>query len=176
MSSSKKNYRDVRIAVVGTPNVGKSMFLNRLVGRRAAVVGGAPGVTRGVSWFKGPHWIAADSPGILDPRSDARVHRMMSWIASTKGQVIASWEDLALECIAFLKDRDVMAGLCGTWNVDAEGTPRDVLEKIGRRLGKLSRGGRVDMDASGKAFIDALSEGRLGRLSLERPSLPAFPE
>jgi GTP-binding protein len=34
------------IAVVGRPNVGKSTLVNRLLGRRAAVVEGTPGVTR----------------------------------------------------------------------------------------------------------------------------------
>ena len=76
-SSADRVYRETRVAVVGTPNVGKSTLLNRLVGRRAAVVGGVPGVTKGVAWFKGQGFVVVDSPGILDPRSEADVHRMM---------------------------------------------------------------------------------------------------
>jgi ribosome biogenesis GTPase A len=171
-SSSQKIYRDARVAVVGTPNVGKSMFLNRLVGRRAAAVGGVPGVTRGVSWFSGPGYMVADSPGILDPHSDARAHRMLSWLSSTKGQIIGSWDDLALECVSFLRAKNLCEGLLSAWGINASGGPGEILERIGRRLGKLLPGGEIDRAAAGRAFIDALACGKLGRLSLERPDSP----
>ena len=60
--------------------------------------------------------------------------------------------------------------------VSAEGDAGDVLERVGRRLGKLSPGGEVDIESSGRAFIDALSSGRLGRFSLETPEAPASRE
>jgi ribosome biogenesis GTPase A len=171
-SSSRTVYREVRLAVLGTPNVGKSMLLNGLVGRRAAAVGGIPGVTKGVSWFKGRGCLVADSPGILDPRSDARSHRMLSWISSTRGQVIGSWANHARECIAFMQRRGIISSLSGTWGIDMSGDPSDVLERAGKRLGRFLPGGVIDYESSGKAVIDALAAGKFGRLSLERPNDP----
>jgi ribosome biogenesis GTPase A len=171
-SSSMTAYREVRLAVVGTPNVGKSMLLNRLVGRRAASVGGIPGVTKGVSWFKGQGCLIADSPGILDPRSDARAHRMLSWISSTRGQVIGSWTSHACECVEFLQRHGLISCLSEAWGVDAGGGPLEIVERVGRRLGRLLPGGLVDTESAGRAMIEALSTGKLGRLSLERPTTP----
>jgi ribosome biogenesis GTPase A len=168
-SSAKMVYREARIAVVGTPNVGKSMLLNGLVGRKAAVVGGVPGVTKGVAWFKGEGCIVADSPGILDPRSDARSHRMLSWISSTRAQVIGSWAGHACECVTFLQRHGLISGMADAWGIDTGGNPADVVEGVGRRLGRLLPGGIVDAESAGRAIIDALATGKLGRLSLERP-------
>jgi ribosome biogenesis GTPase A len=171
-TSSNRVYRDVRVAVAGTPNVGKSTLLNRLVGRRAAAVGGVPGVTKGVSWFKGHGYIVVDTPGILDPHSDARVHRMLAWISSSKGQVIGSWTNHACECIGFLQRHNMTSGVASALEIDMSGSPADILEAVGRRLGRVIRGGRVDLEASGKVFIESLGSGKLGRLSFERPESP----
>lgn len=172
LAAKKPSFRDLRLAVVGTPNVGKSMLINRLVGRKAAPVGGIPGVTKGVSWFKGKGFLLADSPGILDPHSDARAHRIISWIGSSKGQVIGNWEEHAKECITFLMAKDLWRGVESVWNVSSDGNPSEILENIGRRLGKLRPGGVIDMEAAGLAFIDALAVGKFGRMSFEKPGEP----
>lgn len=165
----KPSFRDLRMAVVGTPNVGKSMLINQLIGRRAARVGGIPGITKGVSWFKGQGFLLVDSPGILDPRSGAMAHRIISWIGSSRGQVIGSWEEHAKDCISFIVGKNLWYGIEKVWNVKAEGEPTEILENIGRRLGKLQIGGVIDMEGVGRMFIDSFAAGKFGRMSFERP-------
>ena len=172
LREKKPAFRDLRMAVVGIPNVGKSMLINQLVGRKAAPVGGIPGITTGVSWFRGEGFLLVDSPGILDPHSDARAHRIISWIGSTRGQVIGSWEEHAKECISFLIKKDLWKGVESAWGIKPEGTPAEILDSVGRRLGKLLPGGITDMETSGRMFIDAFATGKLGRLSLEKPGDP----
>lgn len=172
LTDKKPAFRDLRMAVVGTPNVGKSMLINQLVGRKAARVGGIPGITKGVSWFKGQGFLLVDSPGILDPHGDARAHRLISWIGSSRGQVIGNLEEHAKDCIRFMIDKGLWRGVEAAWGVKPEGTADEILESIGRRLGRLKAGGAVDMEAAGRVFIDSFATGKLGRMSLERPQDP----
>lgn len=57
------------VAIVGRPNVGKSTFINRLVGRREAIVHDLPGVTRDRLYLRadwnGRDFIVVDTGGIV---------------------------------------------------------------------------------------------------------------
>jgi len=69
------------VAVLGRPNVGKSTLVNRIVGRREAIVEERPGVTRDrkvleAEW-SGRHFQIVDTGGWLDSADilDAQVSR-----------------------------------------------------------------------------------------------------
>ena len=58
------------VAVVGRPNVGKSTFFNRAIGRRVAIVDDTPGVTRdrnfGRAEWTGRHFFVVDTGGVVE--------------------------------------------------------------------------------------------------------------
>ena len=65
--------RTLRVMILGIPNVGKSTFINRVAGRKAAIAGDRPGVTRGKQWINIDSGLdLLDTPGILWPRFDSQ--------------------------------------------------------------------------------------------------------
>ena len=179
-------YRELRLAVVGIPNVGKSLFLNMLLGKSRAKVGGIPGVTRDVSWYKGSGFLAVYSPGILDPRSEPGVHRILSWLGCAKADVVGGHEAAALDLIQFLKKRDIWSIIKNAWNIadpeeSSEAFPiapaefaQKALESIGQRLGCLVAGGNVNMELAGRRLVDSFAAGKLGPITLEMPGDPLW--
>jgi ribosome biogenesis GTPase A len=173
-------YRELRLAVVGIPNVGKSLFLNMLLGKSRAKVGGIPGVTRDVSWYRANGFLAVDSPGILDPGSEPGIHRILSWLGCAKADVVGGYEAAALELIRFLRKRDMWNVVSDTWHMDGPEEPESAefaekaLVSIGRRLGCLVAGGNVDMELAGRRLVDSFAAGKLGPVTLEMPGDPLW--
>ena len=68
------------IAIVGRPNVGKSMLFNKLIGKRMSIVEDTPGVTRdriyGECEWNGRKFTVVDTGGI-DPSTDNMILAFM---------------------------------------------------------------------------------------------------
>ena len=82
--------KSVRVMVVGIPNVGKSTFINRILGRRSAKAADRPGVTRGSQWFRVESGIdLLDTPGILWPKfDDERVGILLACTGAIKDDIL----------------------------------------------------------------------------------------
>ena len=69
LAASGRRPRAPRCMVLGIPNVGKSLLINRLEGPQCSQTGDKPGVTRGRQWIRVAGNIdLLDTPGILWPK------------------------------------------------------------------------------------------------------------
>jgi ribosome biogenesis GTPase A len=175
-------HRELRLAVVGIPNVGKSLFLNMLLGKSRARVGGIPGITRDVNWYRSGGFLAVDSPGILDPRSEPGVHRILSWLGCARADVVGGHEAAALELIRFLRKRGIWNVVGDAWGIrepeESSGesleSAEETLVRVGRRLGCLIAGGVVNRELAGRRLVDSFAAGKLGPVTLELPGDPLW--
>lgn len=72
MQPENKGFKSGFISIIGRPNVGKSTFLNRVVGQKIAIMSDKPQTTRnkvqGVVTTNDSQMIFIDTPGINEPR------------------------------------------------------------------------------------------------------------
>ncbi len=165
----KPAHREVRVAVIGIPNVGKSLLLNSLISKSNAQVGNIPGITKSVSWYKNDDskMLIVDSPGILDPHAEEGAHLILSWLGCAKAEIVGGFENAALKLIEFLCAKNFHAFIPVEFENE---TPVEILQLIGKKYGCLISGGRIDFELAGRKFIEAFSSGRLGKICLELPN------
>ncbi|ALC84936.1 GTPase Era [Bacillus sp. FJAT-22090] len=72
MEQNNKGYKSGFISIIGRPNVGKSTFLNRVIGQKIAIMSDKPQTTRnkvqGVLTLDESQMIFIDTPGIHKPK------------------------------------------------------------------------------------------------------------
>ena len=170
-NEGRERKRQLRAMIVGIPNVGKSSLINRLTGRKAAVTGNKPGVTRGKQWIAIDSGLEMlDTPGILWPKFDSQsVGESLALTNAIKADVI---DREALAANFMLRLRDLYPGLIEQrykFTPDPEKNGYELLEDAGRKRGFLVSGGEVDIERMAATLLKEFHDGKLGRISLEAP-------
>ena len=163
--------RALRVMVLGIPNVGKSTFINKVAGRKAAIAGDKPGVTRGKQWISIDAGLELlDTPGILWPKFDSQeVGEMLALTNAIKADVLdketlganfmlrlrALYPDALRERYKFEPDPDANG-----W---------ELLEQAAKKRGFLVSRGEYDLERMANTLLGEYHDGKLGRLSLEIP-------
>jgi len=164
------NQRPVRAMVAGVPNSGKSTLINLLAGGGRAKTGSRPGVTRGQQWIKvGDSIELLDTPGLLWPDiTDKEMGYRLAICGSVNPDVVDR-ELLACRLLDYLREQ-APGALKQRYGVADRGEHSyDMLAEIGRKRGCLQSGGRVDRQRASRIVLQEFQEGKLGRLTLEKP-------
>lgn len=161
--------RPVRAMVVGIPNVGKSTFINALAGKACAKTGNKPGVTKGKQWIRlNKNVELLDTPGILWPKfEDQAVGLKLAFIGSIKDEILQT-EELAAELIKYLSS--AYPGVVESkYEIEPDKDPYGCLRGIAESRHCLVRGSELDTEKAAAILLDDFRNGRLGRITLERP-------
>jgi len=160
--------KEIRGLVVGIPNVGKSTFINKLVGRKVANVGNTPGITKNNSWLKTSHnLLLLDTPGILWPKLEENsVALNLASMTAIKSEVLPI-EDVAIYILNtlykyypnILKER---------YNIDDLSDIEEVYNIIGKKTGALLKGGEIDYNRVNHTIINDIRNEYIYGITFDR--------
>ena len=165
--------RPLRVMILGIPNVGKSTFINKVAGRKAAIAGDKPGVTRGKQWINIDSGLdLLDTPGILWPRFDSQeVGEMLAITNAIKADVLDK-ETLGANFMLRLREMYPQAIVDRyKFQPDPEMNGFELLEQAAKKRGFLVSRGEYDIERMANTLLGEYHDGKLGRLSLEAPDV-----
>ncbi|TDX51959.1 ribosome biogenesis GTPase YlqF [Orenia marismortui] len=168
MKEKGRMERDIRMMIVGIPNVGKSQLINQLSNKSSARTGNRPGVTRGEQWVKlRKGFELLDTPGILWPKFEDEEVGFKLAIAGAIREIIFDSELLAYKIVEILQEV-APEKLEERFNLEyLNSDTYELVADIGRRRGCLQSGGRIDRERVSDIIIREFREGKFGRLTLE---------
>ena len=163
--------RPIRAMIVGIPNVGKSTFINSFAGKACAKTGNKPGVTKGKQWIKlNKNVELLDTPGILWPKfEDQQVGMHIAFIGSINDNILQPTE-MAYELCKFLQ-KNYSGMLHAKYDIEESEDGLVALERIAKKRACLLKGGVLDLEKASIFIMDDFRNTRIGRITLERPSM-----
>ncbi|MDR0898726.1 MAG: ribosome biogenesis GTPase YlqF [Lactobacillaceae bacterium] len=154
----------LKALVVGTPNVGKSTFINHLAGKNIARTANMPGVTKNLYWIRTKYDMdLLDTPGLLWPKfEDQEVGLKIAMIGGIKDSLLPI-DDVAVWFIGFVQKHYPTAIAerykLGHFSLEE---PANTLVSLTAQMGF-----KQDYDRASEKLIREFREGKFGRMSLD---------
>ncbi len=160
--------RNIRVLVLGAPNVGKSTLINRLVGKKATKTGDKPGVTKDLGWIKiGKNIELLDSPGILWPKLENQSSAYnMAAFSSIKDEILDT-EELAVYILNKLSSEypELLKKRYSLDYIDSD--VYKILDDIGKKRGAYTKGAEIDYGKVYNIIIQDLRNGLIGNITFD---------
>lgn len=154
----------LRTMIIGIPNAGKSTLMNRLAGKKIAVVGNKPGVTKGQQWLKTNKDLEIlDTPGILWPKfEDEKVALKLALTGAIKDQLLPM-DEVTIFGLNYFKEHYPAVLQERFKQMDLEQEAPEIIMEMTQKLGF-----REDYDRFYQLFVKDVRDGKLGRYTLDR--------
>jgi len=158
----------LRTMIVGIPNAGKSTLMNRLAGKKVAVTGNKPGVTKGQQWLRTNKELEIlDTPGILWPKfEDDQVGLKLALTGAIKDQLLPM-DDVTIFGLQYFLENYQAATMkrLRMKEADLELEIPDLIMELTKRFGF-----RDDYDRFYQIFVKDVRDGRMGEYCLDKVS------
>lgn len=172
--SRQKGLKDVEdidksrvfVGIIGYPNTGKSSIINFMVKRKVAGTGGKAGFTRGVQKIKlSGNVFLIDTPGVIpkDEYSSSKTYNkgLMKHAQIGARSYDKVWDPDMIVAELMKYYPDVFEKFYG---IMANGDSELLIEKLGKRMNFLKKGGEVDVDRTARLI---LRDWQVGEMKVE---------
>jgi len=153
----------LRTMIIGIPNAGKSTLMNRLAGKKIAIVGNKPGVTKGQQWLKSNKDLEIlDTPGILWPKfEDETVALKLALTGAIKDNLLPM-DEVTIFGLNYFKEHYPEELTARFKQLDLSQEAPDMIMDMTQKLGF-----RDDYDRFYSLFVKDVRDGKLGRYCLD---------
>lgn len=156
---------EIRVMIVGIPNVGKSTIINTVSSKKSVKVENKPGVTRSLQWVSIDKSIKLlDTPGVFSPKFNNNEEAMVLSILGSINDDVINIEECAEYACKYINtiDKNILIDRYGI------APDKDYLEVIGNKNNIYKGKGIVDVRKTAHMIINDIRNGKLGNFIWEK--------
>ena len=156
----------LRTMIIGIPNAGKSTLMKRLAGKKIAVVGNKPGVTKGQQWLKSNKDLEIlDTPGILWPKFEDQLVGLKLALTGAIKDNLLPMDEVTIFGLNYFKENYPERLQERFQGLDLRQEAPEMIMDLTQKLGF-----RDDYDRFYSLFVKEVRDGKLGRYTLDKVS------
>ncbi|MEK6854936.1 MAG: GTPase [Nanoarchaeota archaeon] len=157
--AKRNGIKNIKLGVVGYPNVGKSSIINAISKRARAPISSVAGTTKGIQWVKAGKLKFLDSPGVI-PFEDK--NSKLGILGAKNPEKLKNSYQVAYKLIKMFLEEDKPA-LEKYYNLKFNDNAEEAFISIGKKRGFLSKGGIVDET---KTAINIIRDWQKGKIRI----------
>jgi ribosome biogenesis GTPase A len=166
--------KPLRVMITGIPNVGKSSLINQLIGKKSALTGDVPAVTKtNQCLMLADDFLIYDTPGMMWQKIKYSQIGYNLALCNSIGRNALDEELIAVYLIKYLVD-NYPQELCSRYKLTesiSDLNENELLLLIGKKRGCVQAKNIIDRQKISEIIIQDFRDGRIGKISLETPDM-----